>query len=190
MKTAACILLALTVGVLCGCGSGSATSTSGSASPASVSFTSSAVHGRTLPALYTCDGSDISPPLSWGPISSPVEELVLFVIGTRTERGGQPVAGIDWAMGGVSPRLRHLSAGEVPPGAFVLANATGRRRYAVCPTRGQTEIYTFALLALPRIARASPKISSNVLLYNLTASPQRQDRSPVSGTFAAGYTRR
>jgi hypothetical protein len=159
------------------------------AAPITVALRSSAIHGSTLPALYTCDARNISPPLSWSRVPSGVHELALFAIGTQRDRGGQVVRTVEWAMAGVQPGLRDLRAGEVPRGAFVLVASDGRGRYSICPPRGQTGRYTFALYALPRVARASAAISGAGLLHNLTESAAEYE-APVSGTFSVTYTRR
>jgi phosphatidylethanolamine-binding protein (PEBP) family uncharacterized protein len=187
------IFTVLAVIALGGCGGAATTTTPtnglSSVEPVSVTFRSSAIHGTALPALYTCDGRNMSPPLSWGTVPAGVKELALFVLGAHRGKGGQTLLSVEWAMAGVKPSLHHLSADETPPGAFVLRASSGKRSYSVCPPRGQTERYSFALLALPPAARASATILGLQLLQNLTqASPQY--KTPASGAFAVSYTRR
>jgi phosphatidylethanolamine-binding protein (PEBP) family uncharacterized protein len=189
--TACHMLAAIAALTLSGCGvtatnSGSPLATAGAVT---VPLRSSAIRGGALPALYTCDGRDISPPLSWGAVPSDIQELALFAVGTKRGGGGQAVASLEWAMAGVKPGLHRLAAGEVPPGAFMLTTSGGRNSYSICPAKGHSESYTFALYALPPIARASTQISGLGLLHNLTEVEPRDD-SPASGHFSVTYKRR
>ena len=162
------------------------------AAPAKVAFVglhSSAIHGSRLPALYTCDGRDIPPPLTWGAVPSEVHELALFALAVNTREAGQSSLAVVWAMAGVNPALHHLSAGEVPPGAFLLTTTDGQRRYSICPPRGQTKSYEFALLALPSRASATPAIPGVSLLRNL-AAPSAETHAPAEGVLSIKYTRR
>jgi phosphatidylethanolamine-binding protein (PEBP) family uncharacterized protein len=184
---AVAVLAAVALG---GCGSsGTNSSTPPVTEPVVVALRSSAIHGRTLPALYTCDGRNVSPPLSWGALPSGVEELALFAVGTRRGRGGRALSSVEWAMAGLKPKVHGVSTGEIPRGAYLLAGSAGKRGYSVCPPRGETERYSFALYALPRGARASTAMSGPLLIDNLTqAGPKYQ--APVSGTFSVVYKRR
>jgi phosphatidylethanolamine-binding protein (PEBP) family uncharacterized protein len=183
------LLAMLAAIVLAGCGTGT-TSTNALAPtpPVTVRLSSSAIHGKTLPALYTCDGRNISPPLSWGTIPSGVGEVALFALGVHAVEGKTEVS-IEWALAGLSPNLHHLRAGEIPHGAFLLTGTTGRRRYSLCPARGHTQRYQFALFALPPTARATDVLPGPSLLHNLS-EPVPQDESPASGVFSVSYTRR
>jgi hypothetical protein len=176
--------------VLAGCGTGGPeTNALASKEPTKVSFTSSAVHGRKLPALYTCDGKNTWPPVSWGTVPAGVEELAVFAVGTRRLSNGRAEVNVEWAMAGLKPGLHGLRAGEIPHGAFLVANSKGEKRYSICPARGQTERYSFALLALPRYARAARGFPGPDLLQNLTGTNVEYE-APAVGTFSVTYTRR
>jgi phosphatidylethanolamine-binding protein (PEBP) family uncharacterized protein len=191
--TWATLLLVLLAAVaLAGCGTGTgATETNALApkEPTKLSFTSSAIHGRALPALYTCDGKNTWPSFSWGKVPAGVEELALFAVGTRRLSNGRAEVSVDWALAGLNPSLHGLRAGEIPRGAFLVANSKGEKRYSICPARGQTERYTFALLALPRYARAARGFPGPNLLQNLTGTDVEY-QAPAAGTFSVKYTRR
>jgi phosphatidylethanolamine-binding protein (PEBP) family uncharacterized protein len=169
---------------LAGCASTATTATK----VITVPFTSSAIHASKLPALYTCDGKDISPPLTWGAIPADIEELALFALEITPSATGHYTLTIDWAMAGVAPTVHHLAAAEIPPGAFVLGANNGKRRYSICPAKNQTTRYEFALFALPPHVHALPAIRSVELLSNLiNTSPQTQ--APAQGTLLATYAR-
>jgi phosphatidylethanolamine-binding protein (PEBP) family uncharacterized protein len=183
------ILAALATVALAGCGS-AANGTAGLSVPtAPVTLTSSAIRGGRLPTLYTCAGRNISPPLSWSTLPSNVEEVTIFALGVHDVKG-RALTSIEWAIAGVKPGLRKLRAGELPHGAFLLAGSSGKKRYSICPGKGQTINYEFALFALPHGARASPELPASGLLTNLTESGVAEDDAPAAGSLKAFYTRR
>jgi phosphatidylethanolamine-binding protein (PEBP) family uncharacterized protein len=97
----------------------------------------------TLDAQYTCAGANHSPPLHWSGVPSGTQELVLFVISTV------PVDGklyFDWAVAGLNPSLKGLSAATLPSGAV----QGGQSGYTICPGSGKSESYVFLLYALPK----------------------------------------
>ncbi len=183
------ILSVLAAVALAGCGSAANGSAGLSVPAAPVTLTSSAIHGGRLATLYTCAGRDISPPLSWSTIPSNVEEIVIFALGAHDVKG-HTLTGIEWAIAGLKPSLHKLGAGELPHGAFLLAGSSRTRRYSICPGKGQTLNYEFALFALPHGTRASAALPANGLLYNLTETGVPEDDSPAAGSLPFSYTRR
>jgi phosphatidylethanolamine-binding protein (PEBP) family uncharacterized protein len=185
-------LLALLATIaLSGCANEATTTTNSLAPspPAGLKVTSSAIHGKQLPALYTCDGKDISPPISWGAVPASVEELALFILAPGRAKNGAATLSIEWVMAGIKPSLHSLPAGKVPRGAFLLAGSKGHTRYSICPPHGATRSYSFTLLALPRGARAGPGLPGPVLLRYLN-EPTAQDQAAAIGYLPVSYTRR
>lgn len=181
-KSVVLLLAAALALALGGCGEPSSTTTSSTSSRTiHIAFASPAVHHDALPALYTCDGRDISPPVVWGQVPATVEELAVFAVELPS---GSSVA---WAMAGVAPALHRLGAGEVPRGAYLLQTNSGRKQYSICPPRGREAGYAFAILALPPGVRATPRITGAALLHNLIDVPGHH--APAGGGFAAGYKR-
>ena len=105
-------------------------------------------HGSTytIAGEYTCTGADRSPPLQWRDIPVDMAELALLVISAAPVRGE---LFFDWAVAGLSPRLRGLQSGRLPRGAIVGRNSYGNNAYSICPPGSKTENYVFALYALP-----------------------------------------
>jgi phosphatidylethanolamine-binding protein (PEBP) family uncharacterized protein len=177
----AALLLTLSV-TACGTTSPSKTAKTG---VAKVRLTSPAITQGTIPALYTCDGKNISPPVQWGAIPAGLTELALFAV---REQSGQPAPSVEWAMAGLKPALHKVAAGTVPSGAY-LAQASKGKRYSICPAKGQAAKYKFLIYALPAGVAAGPGIGGSELLGNLTsASPEK--RSPAEGGFSATYKRK
>ena len=61
-----------------------------------------------IPAKYTCDGANISPPLQWRNVPAHTVELVLFVI-DDSSNGSE--GGIRWVVAGIDPSLSGIAAG-------------------------------------------------------------------------------
>ena len=178
----ACLALALALG---GCGS----STAGGKAEVAIPLTSTAFEGGKLPARFTCDGANISPPLRWGSVPSASAEVVLFAIGKPASASTHVSSTIEWAMAGIKPGLHELKAGEVPHGAFLEQASDGKRQYSICPARGQTRFYAFAVYALPEKVKVTPKINGAALFHNLAEGPPKF-RAPGSGAFTVTYTRK
>ena len=100
----------------------------------------------TLPSQYTCDGHNIAVPLRWTGIPAGTAELMLDVLNVN------PVHGqlfFDWAVAGLKPNSRGITAGKLPAGAVAGTNGFGRTSYDLCPAKGAAEKYVVVLFALP-----------------------------------------
>ncbi len=129
-----------------------------------------------LPAAYTCNGKDTSPPLRWSGVPAGTQELVLFVMNLV------PVNEelfFDWALAGIDPGLEELKEGELPKGAVLGRNGHGNRAYSICP-QGKAETYIFALYALPQRLNAKPGFDP------LTLRKEVMDLSGNVGLMAVG----
>jgi len=119
----------------------------------SIHLTSSAfAAGSAIPALYTCDGQDVSPPLSWsgGP---PSEEFTLIVT-DRDARGGEFV---HWIVYAIPAAANSFPEGGVPDGAVQGTNGFHKPGYGgPCPPRGDpAHRYVFTLYGLRTAQGAS-----------------------------------
>jgi hypothetical protein len=177
------LLLAL---ALAGCGS--------SAASLRIPFKSPALVDGALPAAFTCDGKDISPPLEWGAVPSSTRELAVFIFGLtpKPSTGTQPVRNtisVEWAVAGLNPALHRLAAGRLPPGAHVGRGSDSKAHYSICPAKGKRKRYQFALYAVPASVEIAPSFEAIPILRNLasTASPTA---AKVGGSFVATYERR
>jgi Raf kinase inhibitor-like YbhB/YbcL family protein len=108
--------------------------------------------GARIPTEYTCNGADISPPLSWSGVPPSTKSLVLIVEDPDAPSGV----------------FRHWAAFDIPPNAAGLAAGYGRNRPAAgfrevrndfgdrdyggpCPPRGGgMHHYHFRLFAISR----------------------------------------
>jgi Raf kinase inhibitor-like YbhB/YbcL family protein len=99
--------------------------------------------GGSIPVRFSCDGDDVSPPLAWSGVPAGAGELTLLVEDPDADRF------VHWTVLGISPELRRLAEGRVPPGAIETENGFGDRRWGgPCPPEGdQPHRYVFALYA-------------------------------------------
>lgn len=118
--------------------------------------------GSNIPVRYTCDGAGTSPPLHWGAVPKGTVQLALFILGNNGEPVGKQL--IYWAVAGLDPTLKSISAGALPPGAIVGRNSLGLSRYTICPAKSQGQRhYAVALLALSRPVAATPGFNASAL---------------------------
>jgi len=178
----ACVA-ALLVLSLAGCGE-SATAV------APITLTSSAIQGSSLPALYTCDGRDVPPPLEWGAVPAGTRELVLLVIGlTPSAESGSYGVSIEWAVAGIDPALHRLDPGRLPPGAYVGANSAGKHTYSICPRPGASQRYQFQVYSVPPRLRVAPNFVGMSALGALSQT-STSTSATGEGAFVAIYKRR
>lgn len=177
---------ALLAGLVLAGGGGLAAASGGARARASkvplVNLTLSSSTGlEPIAARYTCDGADQSLPLSWGRIPYGTVELAVFIINS------EPVHGkfvVDWAVTGLKPSLRKLSAGQLPAGAVVGRNSFGQARYSICPPRGARAGYLIRLDALPKRVGERPGFNAPVQLTPVIRA------SSFSGLLGFSYKRR
>jgi len=172
--------LAATLAVLAagGCGGGERLEGDLPSAPARVVLTSPVfATGQPLPDVYTCDGEDSSPPLSWSEVPAAARELALVV--DDRDAGGF----VHWAIWGIAPDTESLEAGEVPAGALQGKNTFGHERWdGPCPPKGDgPHRYEFTLYALSAPlglkAGASPEAVSDAL------ASKALGRGRLVGTF-------
>ncbi len=115
-------------------------------------LTSSAfTHGQRLPAKYTGDGADASPPLAWTAPPEGTQELVLICNDPDAPRG----AFTHWLLYGLSPQLTALpedlprQATLADPTCLQGTNSAGQTGYfGPTPPPGKPHRYQFTLYAL------------------------------------------
>lgn len=140
----------------------------------------------TMPARYTCDGQDISPPLEWGAVPANTGSLALFVEELTPEPATDTYAvSIAWAIAGLNPGLHRLATGELPAGAYAGTNSAGKQDYSICPKKGTRVAYQFELYGLPRSATIARGFPALQVVRELQASPSIS----AYGTLTTSYER-
>ena len=107
--------------------------------------------GAAIPAEYTCDGADISPPLTWSGAPGGTRSLVLVVDDPDAPGGTFH----HWAAFDIAPTVAGFAAGygaSRPGDRFREArNDFGQSGYrGPCPPPGPAHHYHFRLLAISR----------------------------------------
>ena len=109
-------------------------------------------HGM-IPARYTCDGWDMSPPLFWTPPPEPTKSLVLIVDDPDAPDPQAPLTPwVHWLLYNIPPDTKGLPEGvlkkDLPSGCLQGRNDWGNTGYGgPCPPRGKHR-YRHRLYAL------------------------------------------
>ncbi|MQA87839.1 MAG: YbhB/YbcL family Raf kinase inhibitor-like protein [Streptosporangiales bacterium] len=100
--------------------------------------------GGRIPTRYTCQGTNISPPLRWSHIPSDAEALAL-VVDDRDAPGGTYV---HWVVFNIHPTTTETTEGTIPAGGQQARNSAGEANYrGPCPSSGSHR-YRFTVYAL------------------------------------------
>lgn len=140
--------------------------------------------GGEIPAQYTCDGSDISPPLTWSGLPNGTQSLVLIIEDPDAPSG----VFRHWAVFDIPIGSSGLAAGYSAnrPGAGLheARNDFGKAGYGgPCPPKGHgTHHYHFRLLAIsrPTLELKAPPTALDVLR---AAEPYVIARAELVGTY-------
>jgi hypothetical protein len=165
---------------LCACGSGGSSSPAPSA-PATLRLSSPAfAAGGTIPARFTCDGANESPPLAFGGVPAGARQLALSMDDPDAPGGDFT----HWLLYRVPPRTRALAAGAVPPGAAQGRNSFGRSGYSgPCPPKGdRPHRYRLVLYALRRPLALAPGASPDA--FRAAVSGAALAEGTLRGTYS------
>lgn len=100
--------------------------------------------GGVIPAKYTCDGADVSPPLVIGPVPAGTGSLALIMDDPDAPMG----TWVHWVVWNIPPQAREIPENGLPSGASQGRNDWKRNSYGgPCPPSG-THRYLFRLYAL------------------------------------------
>ena len=101
-------------------------------------------HQQRIPAKYTCDGQDISPPLQIADAPPAAQSLVLIMDDPDAPRG----TWVHWTVWNMEPKTSEIAENSGPPGAAQGMTDFRRPGYGgPCPPSG-THRYFFKLYAL------------------------------------------
>ena len=117
-------------------------------------------HGGPIPTVYTCEGKDISPPLSWSGVPETARSLALVIDDPDAPDPNAPeMTWIHWILINIPPHAHSLSEGvapeELPPGTIAGLNDWRRVGYGgPCPPTGRHR-YFHKLIALDTVLELS-----------------------------------
>lgn len=123
----------------------------------SLTITSSSIrHNADIPVRYTCDGDDISPPLSWTGVPAGAKSLVLIVDDPDAPDPKAPkMTWVHWVLYNIPPGTTSLSedvsSKDLPKGTLEGVNDWKRTGYGgPCPPVGRHR-YFHKLYALDTV---------------------------------------
>lgn len=97
-------------------------------------------HNQPIPSKYTCEGDDISPPLSWQDIPAEAKSLVLIVDDPDAPDPEAPkLTWVHWILYNLDPKSAGLSEHtSIPKGALPGLTNWNKTRYGgPCPPIGR-----------------------------------------------------
>jgi hypothetical protein len=105
-------------------------------------------NNANIPAIYTCDGKNISPPLKFSDVPAETKSLVLIL-----HDPDAPVSGgfTHWVIFNIDPSTKEIMENSVPTNAVQGQNSAGQSKYTgPCPPSG-THHYEFRFYALDEV---------------------------------------
>ena len=103
--------------------------------------------GGTIPVRHSCEGANVSPPLSWSRVPDGAAELALVVADPEADEG----VFHHWVVTGIEAAPAEVAAGELPAGAVVAKGSSENPTWiGPCPPSGEEHDYVFSLYPLSR----------------------------------------
>ena len=116
-------------------------------------------HNGRIPAKYTCDGDNVSPPLEVRDIPEASKSLALIVDDPDAPAG----IWVHWTVWNIDPKTAQISENGIPAGAVEGRTSFGKPGYGgPCPPSG-THRYFFKLYALDTILDLSTQADMRML---------------------------
>jgi Raf kinase inhibitor-like YbhB/YbcL family protein len=143
--------------------------------------------GGEIPALFTCEGSDLSPALEWTGVPEAAKSLVLIVDDPDAPDPLAPkMTWVHWVLYNLPPKARGLpqavASKDLPPGTRVGTNDWKRTGYGgPCPPIGRHRYFhkLYALdVALPDLARPTKPALEKAMEGHVLA------KTELVGTYA------
>jgi Raf kinase inhibitor-like YbhB/YbcL family protein len=136
------------------------------------------VEGADIPAVHSCDGEELSPPLEWS--GAPDDTVAYALIVHDPDANGF----IHWVVGNISAMLANFPEGyseELPEEAAQGVNgADGIGWLGMCPPSG-THAYIFTLYALSEPADVLQGVNATALLEAIDGKVL--DQAVLTGTY-------
>ncbi len=128
--------------------------------------------GGTIPELYTCDGVDVPPPLTWKHVPKVARSLALVMVEQDAGDGGKSI--VRWTRHDIDPKLGAIDEGYI-----------GKTAYnGPCPPSGDDpHHYVFAVYALKGPSRLDADASPPEVIDKI------QKLAEARGTLEATYAR-
>jgi Raf kinase inhibitor-like YbhB/YbcL family protein len=125
--------------------------------------------GEMIPAQHTCDGEDVSPPLTWDGVPDETQRLALILEDIDSVKG----VWSHWVVYDMPPDVRELPESVSPTyprpgGGLEGRNDFGNIGYGgPCPSDGKTHRYVARLYALDRRLGLAPGATRQEILESI-----------------------
>ena len=131
-----------------------------------------------IPARFSRDGENVSPPLEWSGLPDEAVELALICEDPDAPRG----TFVHWLVGGIAPMDAALDVGQTPEGSVVGRNDFGNTGWdGPQPPPGAAHRYYFRLYALSAPANLRPGFDADQL--RRAAASNEADSATLIGLF-------
>lgn len=141
-------------------------------------ITSSAFEeSEEIPAKYTCDAENVSPPLEFWDIPENTASLALLIEDPDAPSG----LFTHWILFNIPFNITKISEGAIPQGAIEGKNDAGGTGYVgPCPPSG-THRYIFSLYALDRILPLSSGVEKERFIEEIAG--HTLEKTELTGTY-------
>ncbi len=120
--------------------------------------------GQPIDALFTCDGSKLSPSFD---IAGLPEGTVTWGLSIVDQTAANAV---HWVAANIDPAINHVDAGVVPAGAVQSLNRRQKVGYAApCPKAGEPHTYVLTVYAVSQQLEVSDGMDAETMLTSLEA---------------------
>ena len=131
-----------------------------------------------IPARFSRDGENVSPPLEWSGLPDEAVELALICEDPDAPRG----TFVHWLVGGIAPMDAALDVGQTPEGSVVGRNDFGNTGWdGPQPPPGAAHRYYFRLYALNAPANLRSGFDADQL--RRAAASNEADSATLIGLF-------
>lgn len=136
-------------------------------------------HQGTIPARYTCEGDDCSPPLAWSGVPAGTKSLALILDDPDAPDPAAPkMTWVHWLLYNLPPDIAGLAenVGPLPSGTLEGFNDFRRTQYGgPCPPIGRHRYYhkLYALdVVLPDLGRPTKAVLEKAMAGHVLAEAQ------------------
>ena len=130
--------------------------------------------GAPIDALFTCDGSKLSPSFDIAGLPEGTVTWGLSIVDQTAANAAH------WVAANIDPAINHVDAGVVPAGAVQSLNRIQKVGYAApCPKAGELHTYVLTVYAVSQQLEVSDGMDAETMLTSLEAG----SLGIVSSTF-------
>jgi Raf kinase inhibitor-like YbhB/YbcL family protein len=117
------------------------------------------LNNKPIPAKYTCDGENTSPPLVFSDVPENAKSLVLIMDDPDAPMG----TWIHWVLWNIDPKIKEIPENSMPSGAVQGKTSRQNSYGGPCPPNG-IHRYFFKLFALDTTLDISSQTDANSLI--------------------------